>query len=176
MQAALQILASHTVGGLSLLPFISLFTNCAIWTCYGLLKADNTVLVPNLLGVLSGLFCSVSYSAYSTKSDLALYLVCACILMITGVCYVSNDADMLGAMGAVLGIVLMGSPLATLRTVVKDRSTASLPFGICLASWCNALSWLLYGWFVVHDPMVSIASPSLLACTVYRCCAADIWT
>ena len=43
----------------------------------------------------------------------------------------------------------MGAPLATLSTVIKDKSTASIPFGTSLACWLNALSWSAYGFLVI---------------------------
>ena len=47
----------------------------------------------------------------------------------------------------------MGAPLATLSTVIKDKSTASIPFG-SLACWLNALSWSAYGFIVADNIMV----------------------
>ncbi|RYY86187.1 hypothetical protein EON63_06140 [archaeon] len=50
----------------------------------------------------------------------------------------------------------MGSPLATLKTVMRDQSTAALPFGVSLMTWGNALCWSLYGLILAQDPMVRI--------------------
>eukprot|EP01039_Chlorochromonas_danica_P003937 gene3938-4305_t len=156
LQTAWQILNARTVGGFSLLPFISLLVNCVIWTLYGILKKDNTVFFPNALGILVGLFGTSIYTTYSGAKDglNTFFIIAAIVLSAAGVAYMINDAGMLGGMGCFLAIVLMGSPLATLRTVVRDRSTASLPFGISLMTWGNALCWTLYGFLVADDIML----------------------
>lgn len=48
MQTMYSIKASRSTGDLSPLPYISLFANCVVWSLYGLLNADMTVLLPNL--------------------------------------------------------------------------------------------------------------------------------
>ena len=48
-------------------------------------------------------------------------------------------------MGCVLSVVLSGSPLAVLRTVVSSRSTAAMPFTTSLITFLSNLSWLCYG-------------------------------
>ena len=50
VKTALTIMAEKSVGPLSPFPFVSLLTNCVIWSYYGMLKQDMTVLVPNAIG------------------------------------------------------------------------------------------------------------------------------
>eukprot|EP01031_Cornospumella_fuschlensis_P038608 gene38608-46936_t len=154
IQTALNIVKTKSVGGLSLMPFLSLFTNCVIWTYYGILKKDNTVLVPNVLGLLAGFFCTSVYTAHSTKGNLVLYVISASLLIFCTMAFVSEDASILGGIGCLLAVILMGSPLATLKTVIRDQSTAALPFGVSLMTWGNALSWSLYGLILAQDPMI----------------------
>lgn len=158
VQTALSILTNRTIGSLSILPFLSLFTNCVIWSFYGYLKNDYTVLVPNILGLFAGAFCTTAYWIYSAKSDLQFFLPSACILMIATVFFSTDEVNKLGTMGCCLAVIVMGSPLATLRTVIRDRSTSAMPFGISLATWLNAISWSLYGLLIADDVMVCSAS------------------
>lgn len=46
----LKIVADKGTGDFSPLPFISLFTNCAVWGLYGVLTSDQTILVANAAG------------------------------------------------------------------------------------------------------------------------------
>jgi solute carrier family 50 protein (sugar transporter) len=46
------------------------------------------------------------------------------------------------------------SPLAVVRTVIKDKSTASLPFFTSLVIWFNTTSWLFYGYLVANDVLI----------------------
>ena len=50
VRTALTIMAEKSVGPLSPFPFVSLLTNCVIWSYYGMLKQDMTVLIPNAIG------------------------------------------------------------------------------------------------------------------------------
>ena len=69
-----QIVKEKTVGDLPLLPFISLFTNCVIWSWYGYLIDDATVMTPNLSGMCFGALYTGVYLKYATKSQAPLVL------------------------------------------------------------------------------------------------------
>lgn len=66
----------------------------------------------------------------------------------------NKNASKIGLIGCSLAVVLSGSPLATVGTVLKDKSTAALPFENSLSTWLNALCWFLYGTLVAHDIMI----------------------
>lgn len=155
VRTALEILHNRSVGGYAFLPFASLLTNCIIWSFYGLLKKDNTVLVPNALGVLSGLICVGSYKSYAQSSDVHITVGSAVILFIATSFYLSGSVETLGYMGCALAVLLMGSPLAAMSTVIRDKSTSSMPFFTSFTTWCNALCWSMYGLLVANDPIVS---------------------
>lgn len=57
-------------------------------------------------------------------------------------------------------VILMASPLAVVKTVIRDKSTASMPFPVSLAMFLNGTAWGSYGWFVTADPYVWI--PNIL--------------
>lgn len=154
LRTALEIWNARSVGGYAFLPFASLLTNCVIWTFYGLLKDDYTVLLPNLLGVITGLVCVGSYKRYAQASDLPVTLGSFIVLIVALSMYMSSSADSLGTLGCALAMLVMGSPLASLGTVIREKSTASMPFLTSFATWCNALSWSLYGLLVADDVMV----------------------
>lgn len=154
LRTALEIWNNRSVGGYAFLPFASLLTNCVIWSFYGLLKEDYTVLLPNLLGVVTGFICVGSYKRYAESSDLPVTLGSLIVLIVALSMYMSSSADSLGTLGCALAMLVMGSPLATLGTVIREKSTASMPFLTSFATWCNALSWSLYGLLVADDVMV----------------------
>lgn len=148
-------MSENSVGKLSLLPFASLLTNCVIWFFYGLLKDDYTVMVPNGLGIFSGLFCFATYIRFSKSVDAVSIAVSLALILFAMSLYSAGDFNTLGSTGCILAMIVMGSPLATLSTVIRDKSTESMPFGTSLATWCNACSWSLYGLIVAKDFMVS---------------------
>eukprot|EP01040_Poterioochromonas_malhamensis_P022802 gene22802-27815_t len=127
LRTALEIWNARSVGGYAFLPFASLLTNCVIWTFYGLLKDDYTVLLPNLLGVVTGLVCVGSYKRYAQASDLPVTLGSFIVLIVALSMYMSSSADSLGTLGCALAMLVLGSPLASLGTVIREKSTASMP-------------------------------------------------
>jgi len=48
----------------------------------------------------------------------------------------------------------MASPLATIFTVIRTKSTAALPFLPSLANFFNGLTWAAYGYILAHDPII----------------------
>ncbi|RYY86188.1 hypothetical protein EON63_06145 [archaeon] len=105
IQTALNIVKTKSVGGLSLLPFLSLFTNCVIWTYYGLLKKDNTVLIPNVLGLLTGFFCTSVYTSHSSKGNLVMYIASVSLLIFCTMAFISEDTSLLGMVYGVLFLI-----------------------------------------------------------------------
>ena len=154
IKTALQIVADKSVGPLSAFPFVSLLTNCVIWSYYGLLKSDMTVLVPNALGVLTGAGCVVGYHRFAKQKPISMYAVSAALIAFSSLLAFQGNYQLLGSLGCVVAVILTGSPLVTLRTVIKDKSTAALPLFTSTAGWLNSCSWSLYGFLVANDPMV----------------------
>ncbi len=69
----------------------------------------------------------------------------------------------------------MGSPLATLSTVVREQSTNAMPFTTSLLTWGNAFSWSLYGLVIADDKMVSVCCIDLLYPFMDNTLS-DLWT
>lgn len=143
-----------SVGSLSPLPNISLFANCFVWTIYGVLKEDGTIFFPNSIGILTSLYCMSVFHQHGLAKPFKLYLLA--VLVCCAVIYlaVDDDTQSIGLMGCFMAVLFMASPLAVVRTVIRERSTTSLPFFTSLIIWCNALSWFLYGRLVADDELV----------------------
>lgn len=155
VQCAFKMLQTKSLQGMSSLPFSSLLANSIVWTCYGLLRGDHTVIVPNGAGILAGAFCMWAYNTISKAGDESLtFGILALLSVTTGWAYIQKQADFLGSIGCLLSILLLGAPLATFGKVVREKSTTSMSFPISMASFLNSLSWTLYGLLIAHDPMV----------------------
>ena len=74
----------------------------------------------------------------------------------------TDAATVLGTFGMSTAVVLMASPLAVVGTVIKNKSTAALPFPVSLAMTMNGACWGAYGWFVTNDMYVWL--PNVLGC------------
>jgi solute carrier family 50 (sugar transporter) len=148
------ILEDKSVGQLSPLPFVSLLTNCIIWSFYGLLRKDSTVLVPNAIGIVSGLGCVLAYQKHAPSFPTTLYAGASLIVLVSTLLASMGNYNLIGSIGCGLAVIVMGSPLATLKTVIQSRSTAALPFPTSFMGFCNSLSWSAYGLLVANDVMI----------------------
>lgn len=157
---AKSIIEDKSVGALSPLPFVSLLTNCIIWSYYGLLRADNTVLVPNAIGIATGLGCTLAYQKFAPNFPTNLYAAASLIVLFATVLALAGNFNLIGIVGCGLAVLVMGSPLATLKSVIQTKSTASLPFTTSFMGFCNSLSWSAYGLLVAND--ILIYGPNLV--------------
>ena len=59
------IIKNESTGNLNPLPFVSLAANCVVWTLYGVLQSDMTVLLPNATGMCFGLAYTAVFAKYN---------------------------------------------------------------------------------------------------------------
>ena len=62
-----------------------------------------------------------------------------------------------------MSVLYCAAPLASVVTVIRTRSTESLPFYLILATMAMTASWTLYG-FIIEDTFVIL--PNLLGCLI----------
>lgn len=170
LKVALQIMRTNIVGDIPPIQFASLFVNCVIWTFYGVLERDMTVIIPNAVGIFVGFLCTTIYiyKAFVVHtvlySSLYLAVIAICIL------FYMDRTITLGFIGILVGIIYLASPLAVVRIVITKKSTASMNFEISLFMFLNALSWTSYGYVVADDPMIYLPSSlSTFLSTIQLC-------
>lgn len=125
-----------------------------------------TVLIPNASGALFGLYYTAMFAKHNSgQYSLTPYYAGsgAIIAAAAGMALTlppAVAANYIGLTGCTLAVVLMASPLATVKTVIKDKNTAAMPFATSLATLLNAVSWSGYGWLVAKDML--ILAPNIL--------------
>jgi len=65
-------------------------------------------------------------------------------------------APIVGLEACAVVMVMFSGPLTTIKTVLKEKSTASLPFAFTMATIVNCVAWTGYGALVINDPLVYI--------------------
>ena len=75
-----QILKDKATGDLSPFPFVSLYTNCAVWSLYGILQQDQTILIANVAGTVVGAVYTVLFAKYTHQSMMKFYVGSGAIL------------------------------------------------------------------------------------------------
>lgn len=159
--SGLAIIQDRSVKALSPVPFITLFSSCFLWSVYGLMKDDNTILLPNVAGTIVSGACVAIYDMYCPKLPWEAHCVSMFIIVLTFHLYTQNDVTTMGTAGCIMSVLVTAAPLATISSVIADKSTASLPpFQTILAMFFNALSWTLYGAIVAND--LNVWAPNLL--------------
>jgi uncharacterized protein with PQ loop repeat len=104
VKTAMQIAVDKSVGPLSAFPFVSLMTNCYIWSLYGLNKGDLTVLVPNAVGILSGVFCIANYHKFAKEKPTQMYTIGAAIMLFASTLAFRKEFQLLGTLGCVVAV------------------------------------------------------------------------
>jgi solute carrier family 50 protein (sugar transporter) len=156
LQTAMTILKTKSDCRLSILPFVSLATSSAVWIMYATLKANKTIFIPNFTGFIAGIACVFAFQIYTDQKNTLIFIAAGLLLIITVAFYIHNKAKIVGMIGVCLSVVLMGAPLAALRIIIEEKSTATLPFMTSITTFLNALSWTLYGIFEAQDPIVYV--------------------
>ena len=69
-----QILKDKATGDLSPFPFVSLYTNCAIWSLYGVLQSDQTIIIANFAGTVVGAAYTLLFARYTDQNMMKFYV------------------------------------------------------------------------------------------------------
>mmetsp|Transcript_7753 Transcript_7753/g.12532 ORF Transcript_7753/g.12532 Transcript_7753/m.12532 type:complete len:247 (+) Transcript_7753:210-950(+) len=163
----LQMYRAKTTFSVPVLPFLSMATQCIVWLVYGFLKADNTLIVPNVIGAILGSAYCLVYNRYFPEPKRGLYTQFGIALGILGAVAVMlftfplTIATAIIGLGAAAGsVAFTASPLAAIWTVFRDQSLESMPLATSLVLFVNGILWTSYGIFVVSD--MNIFVPNLL--------------
>lgn len=160
VKTAREVSKHKSCGLLSPIPNICLFTNSFVWAFYGILKEDMTIFVPNVCGVFAASYCMWVFHMHSISKPKIWYTVSWIVCAICAWFGHLGDSATIGTMGCSLSVLMTASPLAVIRTVIREKSTASLPFSTSLIIWLNSISWTLYGYLIADD--VLIYGPNIL--------------
>lgn len=149
--------ANKATGEVALLPVVALFANCFMWITYALLTgAYFPLLAVNLLGVATctgfiGIF--YRWTAPANRGDVVSVCARAALALSAAALYAAAGArgwtgqtlaevvSTLGPVCVVVNIMLFISPLKTTGKVLRTRSSASLPFSLCAATFGCSLLW-----------------------------------
>jgi len=154
-----EIQKNKDVGSINCFPFLSMVGNCGVWSTYGVLAGDMTVLVPNGLGILAGMYFTYAYTRFGSAAA-SQYAFAIGMNAIAAYCAMTMDPatamSTLGTVGAGTAIVLLCSPLVTARKVIAEKNASAMPFKVSFAMWLNAGAWGAYGWLVPGDMYIFV--------------------
>jgi len=160
-----KIAQDNTVGDLPLLPYSSMFVNTFIWTTYGFLLHDPRLWIPNVLGVALGLYYFSQFSKFCSKNASGLpgtvshHLQIARLLVLftfLAAYFMPREIALsfVGMEGIIISIILLASPLSSIKAVMESKSAESIPITFTLACLANTVLWFVLGFFDMHDAII----------------------
>jgi solute carrier family 50 protein (sugar transporter) len=165
--------ANKATGEVALLPVVALFANCFMWVTYALLTgAYFPLLGVNLLGVATCTgFVAIFYRWSTTRAEVVRVCASAALALTAAALYAAAGArgltgQTLGEVVATLGpvcvvvnVMLFISPLKTTGKVLRTKSSASLPFSLCAATFGCSFLWAVLSFL---DDDLFVMAPNAL--------------
>lgn len=168
-----RVTKDRSVSNLPLLPYSSMIASTSLWVTYGFLKRDPRIWSANLVGLVLGtLYMSLFVKQIPNPSTPLSYLpgsakqhIQACLITaIAALALAHRSATRaIGLAGVALTMVMFGSPLAALRTVLATKSAQSLPLAFTVASVVNCFLWTVSGALDMKDWNVTLPNSLGLA-------------
>ena len=155
LAAMKQFKAEKSTKEVSPIPYAAMTINGALWVMYGLLKSDFTIILPNISGFFFGAYYTYTFSLYTERNMIPYYAGIAagigfCATMATSL-ETAAAVNAIGLFGCGIVATMFGGPLGSIKTVIEDKNTDSLPVAFTLATFVNCILWSSYGWFVIDD-------------------------
>uniref|UniRef100_K3WEY5 Sugar transporter SWEET1 n=1 Tax=Globisporangium ultimum (strain ATCC 200006 / CBS 805.95 / DAOM BR144) TaxID=431595 RepID=K3WEY5_GLOUD len=148
-------------GEVVVIPLLSLWGNCHLWTLYGYLTEN---LFPVFLTFITGevfswIYLIVYYRYTTERKYMRKFVIIQFLALLAVTIYALSGEYMLGitsqsksTVGDVVGwiavtvcVLLFASPLATIRRVIRTKNAASFPIALCVVGFVGNSLWVIYG-------------------------------
>ncbi|KAK6233211.1 hypothetical protein SCA6_003284 [Theobroma cacao] len=181
-----RVLRNRSTEEFESLPYICTFLNSALWTYYGVTKPGSfLVATVNGFGVVVEmiyvtLFLIFAPPTMRAKTGMLFGLLdvgfpAATVLATQLILKGDLRIDVIGFLCAGLNIVMYGSPLAAMKTVVTTKSVEYMPFLLSFFVFLNGVVWTFYA-VLVEDYFLGVpngigfllGTAQLLLYAIYR--------
>eukprot|EP00164_Ancoracysta_twista_P016888 GFYU01028541.1.p1 GENE.GFYU01028541.1~~GFYU01028541.1.p1 ORF type:complete len:214 (+),score=26.61 GFYU01028541.1:30-671(+) len=157
-----EIWRNGSAGNFSVFPFQCMFLNALLGFLYGDLVSNSTIMVVNGFGVGCGVYyLYVFHDVAKDKEPVERGFVVLLFIIMSFITYVfyavpAMDAALhAGTITSCVCIIMFGSPLAKVFTVIQNRTTDGLSFNLSAVTVANTLLWILLG-LMVRDPFIVV--------------------
>lgn len=149
-----KILRTKTTGELDGLPYVMLFYSSFLWLVYGMLIDNVGVVLPNFSGLLLGFLYTLAYhknckSMWLKQKLYSYYKICSSVTFLLYICIYFTTYDsyvfLVGLLSSLSSVINFGAPLSSLKAVIKNKDTSSIPLEMSIGSLICSFLWLLYG-------------------------------
>ncbi|XP_011500837.1 PREDICTED: sugar transporter SWEET1 [Ceratosolen solmsi marchali] len=148
-----------TSKGFDAMPFIGGIGMCIMMLQYALIVKDPIMININLFGILTNAVYMAIYYLYSPEKMntlSALAKATAFVSLVLGYAQIESKEHIefrYGVLITALFLILVGSPLMHLGTIIQTKSTEILPFPLIFMGTLVSFQWLIYG-FILNDNFV----------------------
>ncbi|KAL0479753.1 hypothetical protein AKO1_007547 [Acrasis kona] len=147
----------------STFPFFCMTINCLFWVSYAFLIEDYVILICNGIGLfLSFYYHFEIHKVIDNKRNYFYKLAASFSVYLLGmiVSFLFNPetevaASRLGFICATAAILMIGSPLSSIKYVIEKKNAESIPLLLAVAATANSLNWTLYG-LVLSNPNIYV--------------------
>lgn len=137
------------------LPYVCTLLQACMWIYYGLTKPGGILIATvNIVGtVLEVIYVTLFliYASPSKRANIAMWVgfldvgfLGAAVLVTQFAVHGDLRIDVIGFICAALCIVMYGSPLAIMGTVIRTKSVEYMPFLLSFILFINAAIWTFY--------------------------------
>jgi solute carrier family 50 protein (sugar transporter) len=157
---------AHVLGELNPTPLALMSVASLCWLVYGLSIRNPFVTLSNLPGYIASIWYVVSVLPLLVEEQSQLLesmqyiIVCLSAITVSLWTYLSlsnkslvNVQSILGIYASGLFVILSGSPLSTINTVLSTRNAGSILLSLTLAQVTNTALWSVYG-LAIKDKFV----------------------
>ncbi|XP_057539707.1 bidirectional sugar transporter SWEET16-like [Amaranthus tricolor] len=149
-----RIIEHKSTEGFESVPYICTLLSSSLWTYYGFIKPEYLVSTINGFGVFVQMIFVILFLIYAPRPMKVKTWILVGILNVGffGAAIVvpeltlkaPNQVDALGLLCAGLNVVMYGSPLTAMKTVVTTKSVEFMPFLLSFFMFLNGATWTFY--------------------------------
>lgn len=159
LTTAIDIQRNGNEKSLSSVPYLCLLVNCVVWTIYATMRGLLALFIPNVIGVFIGFYCTLLFNQFSSsKIPLGFISLSSAVVLLAIIMGAAGSVGEVGLFAVMMSSVVYASPLATVSTVIHEKSTESMPFHTSILVWLSAACWTLYGGLAANDAAVLVSS------------------
>ncbi|KAL7526331.1 hypothetical protein ACHAXR_001433 [Thalassiosira sp. AJA248-18] len=163
MAAVRNAIRDESVGDLNATPLAIMAVSSICWLVYGLSVRDPYVTLSNVPGSIACIWYITAVlpllkgSQLQTTQNIVVALSAITINLWTYLSLTNKSVlqvrSALGLFASALFVVLSGSPLSTIKTVLSTRNSGSILTPLCIAQVTNTVLWSVYG-LAIKDTFV----------------------
>ncbi|KNA07420.1 hypothetical protein SOVF_171620 [Spinacia oleracea] len=149
-----RIVENRSTENFESVPYICTLLNSCLWTYYGIIKPELLVSTINGFGVFVEIIYVILFLIFAPRRMkmktwilvglLDVGFLTAAIIVPKLALQGTHQIDALGFICAGLNVVMYGSPLAAMKTVVTTKSVEYMPFLLSFFFFLNGAIWSLY--------------------------------